>query len=155
MGWHGPLCGAVGAALARLSSIVVFLFAAWKGRASARPGKLELQFSLAILVSGLIAWQTNAHDLSLLILPLVLITDYCLRAMTQAPDNTLALLHPVVPLLISPLWMVLWLVSAKVNLIAIPLLWWTWKIGQELSREPVIAAGRGSGQNPSAIAQIN
>jgi len=141
MGWHGLFSGAVGAALASLSSIVVFLFAAWKGRASARPGKLELQFSLAILVSGLIAWQTNSHDLSLLILPLVLITDYCLRAMTQAPDITLALLHPVVPLLISPLWMVLWLVSAKVNLIAIPLVWWTWKIGQELSRDRASAAG--------------
>jgi len=141
MGWHGPFSGTVGAALASLSSIVVFLFAAWKGRASARPGKLELQFSLAILVSGLIAWQTNSHDLSLLILPLVLITDYCLRAMTQAPDITLALLHPVVPLLISPLWMVLWLVSAKVNLIAIPLVWWTWKIGQELSRDRASAAG--------------
>ncbi len=141
MGWHGLFSGAVGAALASLSSIVVFLFAAWKGRASARPGKLELQFSLAILVSGLIAWQTNSHDLSLLILPLVLITDYCLRAMTQAPDITLALLHPVVPLLISPLWMVLWLVSAKVNLIAIPLVWWTWKIGKELSRDRASAAG--------------
>jgi len=141
MGWHGPFSGAVGAVLASLSSIVVFLFAAWKGRASARPGKLELQFSLAILVSGLIAWQTNSHDLSLLVLPLVLITDYCLRAMTQAPDITLALLHPVVPLLISPLWMVLWLVSAKVNLIAIPLVWWTWKIGQELSRDRASAAG--------------
>jgi len=26
-------------------------------------------------------------------------------------------------------------VSAKVNLIAIPLLWWTWKIGRELGRD--------------------
>lgn len=136
MGWHGPFSGAIGTALAALSSIMVFLFAAWKGWASTRPEKLELQFSLAILVSGLIAWQTNSHDHSLLVLPLVLTTDYCLHAIPQAPAVRFALLLPVLPLLISPLWMVLWLVSARVNLMAIPLLWWTWKIGKELSRDP-------------------
>jgi hypothetical protein len=139
-GWPGPLSGGAGAALAAVTSIVVFLFAAWKGRASAHPAKLELQFSLAIVASGLIAWQTNTHDLSLLVLPLVFITDHCLQSTTQRPVKRFDLLLPTLPLLISPLWLVLWLGIAKVNLMAIPLLWWTWKIGRELSRDPDAAA---------------
>ena len=138
-GWTGPLAGAAGTALAALVSIIAFVFAARKGLASAHLAKLELQFSLAIVVSGLVAWQTNSHDLSLLVLPLVLITDHCLHSTTQALVKRFDLLLPVLPLLISPLWMVLWLAIAKVNLMAIPLLWWTWKIGRELSRGSGVA----------------
>jgi hypothetical protein len=142
-GWTGPLAGAAGAALASLVSITVFVFAARKGWASAHAAKFELQFSLAIVVSGLVAWQTNSHDLSLLVLPLVFITDQYLHSTTQALVKRFDLLLPVLPLLISPLWMVLWLAIAKVNLMAIPLLWWTWTIGKELSRDPGIAARKG------------
>jgi hypothetical protein len=139
MGWPKVFSGAFGLALAALSTITLFLLAAWKGRALEHPRQLELQFSLAIVISGLIAWQTNSHDLSLLVLPLVLIWDYCLDPMKHALPARFALLLPVLPLLISPLWMALWLVVGKVNLMAIPLLWWAWKIGHELSREPTDA----------------
>ena len=136
MGWPPLFSGAVGVALAALSSVILFLFAARSGGEIAAPKAFELQFSLAIVVSVLIAWQTNAHDLCLLVLPLILITDYCVRSMPEEPAARFATLLPVLPLLISPLWMVLWLVAAKVNLMAIPLLWWAWKIGTELSRRP-------------------
>ena len=59
------------------------------------------------------------HDLSLLVLPLVLITDYYVRVLTQEPRRRLLWL-PVLPVLISPLWIVLWLVGSAVNLMAIP-----------------------------------
>jgi hypothetical protein len=134
-GWPGPLSGTTGAVLAALISILVFLFAAQKGWASEYPARLELQFSLAVVVSGLIAWQTNTHDLSLLVLPLVLITDHCLSSTRRPPAKRFDLLLPTLPLLIGPLWMVLWLVFAKLNLMAIPLLWWAWRIGKELSSD--------------------
>ncbi|MCU1304421.1 MAG: hypothetical protein JWQ87_4705 [Candidatus Sulfotelmatobacter sp.] len=133
-GW-GPLSGTFGTALAAVCTVILFIFAVWKGRANGE--KLELQFSLAILISVLIAWQTNSHDLSLLVLPMVLISDYCLHLIGERRNQRLTLLLPVLPLLISPLWMVLWLVVGKVNLMAIPLLWWAWKIGNELPRDPV------------------
>ena len=136
-GWRGPFSRAFGTACAAVSTIPLFLFAAWKGRAHS--DKLGLQFSLAILISVLIAWQTNSHDLSLLILPLVLVADYCLGWTKQKSGARFALLIPISPLLISPLWMLLWLVVGKVNLMAIPLLWWAWKIGNELSRARVDA----------------
>jgi hypothetical protein len=140
MGWPGPFGGPLGIALAVLGSVGVFIFAAWKGSASAHPENFQLQFALAILVSLVTAWHGNSHDHSLLVLPLVLVADYCLHATTQATANRFALLLPVSPLLISPLWIMLWLVGHKVNLIAIPLLWWTWKIAKELSRNPGSAA---------------
>jgi len=135
MGWRAPLAGVFGAVLAILVSIVVFLFAAWTGRNAAGLENFELQFSLAILVSVLIAWQTNSHDLSLLLLPLVLIADYSFSAMPQRSRHNFVLLLPAVPLLISPLWLILWLVNAKVNLIAIPLLWWTIRLGNYLAAQ--------------------
>jgi hypothetical protein len=170
MGWPGPFSGVLGTALAALSSISLFLLAAWMGRTAAgekllpaprsrkdsetwgTPVRLELQFSLAIVVSGLIAWQTNSHDHSLLVLPLVFIADYCLLAMPPSQPTRFALLLPVGPLLISPLWMVLWLGIGQVNLIAIPLLWWAWKIGRELSRGPGSATDSGGNRVQRSIA---
>jgi len=125
---------AVGTAVAVLSSVILFLFAATRGWKASQPARIELRFSLAIVASGLIGWQTNAHDLSLLVLPLVLITDYCLHTM-RVPGSRFGLLLPVLPVLISPLWIVLWLAAGQVNLMAIPLLWWSWRIGKELSRD--------------------
>jgi hypothetical protein len=116
-----------------LVSVLLVLFAARQGRKAFQPKKFELQFSLAVVVSGLVAWHTNAHDLSLLVLPLVLLADYSLQELRQEPRRRLALLLPVLPVLISPLWIVLWLACGAVNLMAIPLLWWAWEIGKELS----------------------
>lgn len=133
-GWPFPFSGLVGTALAVLSSVLLVLFAAATGWKASQPETLDLQFSLAIVVAGLAGWHTNAHDLSLLVLPLVLIADGRLRAPAGEPRRRLALLLPVLPVLISPLWIVLWLASGAVNLMAIPLLWWAWAIGKELSR---------------------
>jgi hypothetical protein len=139
MSWANFVSSVAGNALITLASAIVFLFAAWKGWYSSHPRKLELQFSLAVVVAGLIAWQTNSHDLSLLVLPLVLTADWSLNPAAGSPR--LGLLVPVLPLLISPLWIALWLGIGKVNLIAIPLIWWTFKIGNELSSNPLIAEG--------------
>ncbi len=134
MGWPPRFSGAVGVALAALISAILFWFAARSGREKEAPQSLDLQFSLAVVVSTLIAWQTNLHDLCLLILPLVLVTDYCIRSMPPAARSSVLL--PALPVLISPLWMFLWLGIAKVNLMVIPMLWWAWKIGMELARRP-------------------
>jgi hypothetical protein len=133
-GWPGPLSGILGIALAVVSSIAVFVFAAVKGNTPAKTENLELQFSLAIVVAGLIAWQTNAHDLGLLSIALVLVADYCLAQTPQDEAPNFSLLLPVSPLLISPLWMVLWFGVGQVNLVTLPLLWWSWRIAGELTR---------------------
>jgi Glycosyltransferase family 87 len=131
----------IGVAVVLLASIALFFFAVAKGREASRLKNLELQFSLAVAVSLLIAWQTNMHDLSLLVLPLVLTADYGLRTLSQSQRKFLLL--PVLALLISPLWILLWLVGGMVNLMTIPLLWWVWEIGRAISRDQHVSLGPG------------
>jgi len=139
MGWPG-FSKAAGTAAALLGSFLLFLFAAVKRQGSGQPRTLELQFSLAAVVSGLIGWQTNAHDLCLLVPPLVLMGEGWWSAPPELRVRFAALL-PVLPLLISPLWIVLWLKLGAVNVMAIPLLWWAWTIGQEFSRDQYSSDG--------------
>ncbi len=117
--------------LVAVSSILLFILAAMWGRKNAGPEKFGMRFSLAIAVTLLISGHTNAHDYCLLVLAMVLVADYCFRFATREPRPTLALFVPILPILFSPLWIVLWLVYAHVNLMAIPLLWWAWAIGKE------------------------
>ncbi len=138
LGWPLHLSRTAGSAVALVGSVLLFVFAAWKGRGRIAQKNLELKFSLAIMVSVLIAWQTNMHDLSLLVLPAFLIADYCLRAPRQEAEEfavRFGLLLPLLPLLISPLWLVLWIAKGVVNLMAIPLVWWVWEIGKKLPDE--------------------
>ena len=131
-------------AIALAISGLLLAFAAAKGRsADVLPeDDFDLQFSLGVVVAVLVAWQTNIHDLCLLTLPLVLLLGYCLRN-RNSESSKFHLLYPALPLLIGPLWMVLWLRLGHVNLMAIPMIWWVWKIGEELSgsAENVRASG--------------
>jgi len=133
------------AGLVLLLSALLLGFAAIKGRL-ASPDHLEVAFSLAVVVAVLTSWHTNAHDLCLLLLPLVLLTDYGWTTLANFPARKAALLIPSLPLLISPLWFVLWLEGSNINLMAIPLLWSVWQISQEATR-----AGSVRGVTPDGI----
>jgi len=136
LGWPSLIPRPGGFMLVAVGSILLFIAAAIWGSRNAEPRKFGMRFSLAIAVTLLISGHTNAHDYCLLLLAMVLVADYCFRFLPAEPRRSLDLLVPLVPILISPLWIVLWLVYAHVNLMAIPLLWWTWTIGKELSRRP-------------------
>jgi Glycosyltransferase family 87 len=128
----GPLRfgGRAGAAIVIVSSLVLFLFAAARGRRIIELDKIDLRFSMAVAVSDLIAWQTNIHDFTLLVLPLILIADRCLNVPEWRSGTRWSLLYPVSPILISPVWLILWLAIGNINLLAIALLWWVWELGQ-------------------------
>lgn len=137
-GWSF-LSGSSDSGSAALSGFVLLMsglllsFAAIKGRLAARD-HLDIAFSLAVVVAVLISWHTNAHDLCLLLLPLILLADYGWTSLLDSPGRKVALLIPALPLLISPLWFVLWLENSKINLMAIPLLWSVWQISREAGR---------------------
>ncbi len=149
LGWSLPFSNAVGGWIVALTSGTLFWLAARRARSGT--AQLDLQISSAIAVGVLVGWQTNAHDLSLLLLTLVLSVNYCVDRLNQQPGlgqesgwvqrsgRSFALVLPAVPLLIGPLWIVLWLVWNQVNLMALPILWWTWEIAKDLSSE--VAAG--------------
>jgi hypothetical protein len=131
-GWSWNLPSSLLTMLVAAASVNVLLFAARKGKA-ASGAELDLQFSMAVVVTALVSWHTNAHDLSVLILPLVLLANDCyLRP--KASARSFRLLGPALPLLVSPLWIALWLGVSKLNLMAIPILWWCWEIAREVAR---------------------
>ncbi len=143
LGWPLRLSGSIGIAAILSSSAALFLFFAIRGRLRGAPEQSALRFSIAVAVSELIGWQTNIHDYTLLVLPALLIADRCWHTPPQRTGGRWALLYPLFPLLISPVWFLLWLVTGNVNLIAILLLWWLWKLSRE------IGAGPEAGVQPS------
>jgi hypothetical protein len=59
-------------------SVGIFLIAAWRGRGKETSDVLDWQFSLAALATVLVSYHTLAHDLSILLLPMFLITNQLL-----------------------------------------------------------------------------
>ncbi|MGP8093146.1 MAG: glycosyltransferase 87 family protein [Candidatus Sulfotelmatobacter sp.] len=93
----------------------------------------RLSFACAVIAAVLVSYLTNAHDLCLLVLPLALLADYVAIHWSER-QAVRVLLIPVVPLLLSPLWIFLWMRWGKLNLVAIPLLWWIYAMRRELQR---------------------
>lgn len=94
----------------------------------------RLAFACLVIVALLIGYSTNSYDLSLLVLPLALVIDYCAEELRGNPDAWGRLLAPVVPLLISPLWFFLWMRWEQLNLMAVFLVWWLFAIRGEMMR---------------------
>ncbi|MGH9497036.1 MAG: glycosyltransferase family 87 protein [Candidatus Sulfotelmatobacter sp.] len=99
-----------------------------------------LFFAGTVISSILVGFSTNTYDLSLLIVPLSLLADYCIRLSPSERSVKWGLILPVIPLLISPLWFYLWMGWERINLIAIFLLWWLFAIRKELLRTNVTEA---------------
>ena len=93
----------------------------------------RLSFACAVVTAVLVSYLTNTHDLCLLVLPLALLADHCAAHWSER-QAIKALLIPVAPLLISPLWFFFWMGWGKLNLAVIPLLWWIYAMWRELAR---------------------
>jgi len=93
----------------------------------------RLSFACAVITTLLVSYLTNTHDLCLLLLPLALLADHCAAHWSER-SATRALLLPVVPLLVSPLWMFFWLQWGRLNLVVILLVWWIYAMRRELVR---------------------
>jgi len=100
-------------------------------RAAGDPRLLKLCCACAVITAVLSGYSTNSYDLSLLILPLALLTDYCANKNPAAWRN---LIGPAIPLLISPLWFFLWMGWERLNLMAVFLVWWLLAIRGEILR---------------------
>ena len=130
-GWSIGSRGVVLNVLTILASAMLLLWAATRRNTMTGP-HIDIGFSLAVVVSVLVGWHTNIHDLVLLILPLLLVVDSSLSLAPSARRKRGVLL-PAIPLLFTPLWVMLWLGGSKVNFMAIPLLWLAWEIAKAFS----------------------
>jgi glycosyl transferase family 87 len=96
------------------------------------PRLFRLSFACAVVAAVLVSYMANAHDLSLLVLPLALVADHCVAGWSERQVR--ALLVPVAPLLVSPIWIFLWMWWGKLNLVVILLLWWVYAMRREMLR---------------------
>lgn len=118
--------------VAAISAGLLFAVARLKTFAN-DPRLFKLSFACAVTAAVLVGYNTNIHDLSLLILPLALIADHCVPLLPWSPEKT-RIVVPIVPLLVSPLWFFLWMRWERTNLMALFLLWWLYAIRREILR---------------------
>jgi glycosyl transferase family 87 len=116
---------AVVAGSAALLMIVVGLRRYVRDKAS-----FSLGFSAAVIAALLVGYSTNSYDLSLLVLPLAVIVNCRLAR----PLDGKSLLAPALPLLLSPLWFLLWMRWQRINLMAAFLVWWLFALVAEVRR---------------------
>jgi hypothetical protein len=98
------------------------------------PTAFDLKFALAIVVTVLVSYHSYSYDWCLLILPLVILGDHCVRFRSGPLRNQFVPILPVVPLLISPLFFLSWLRWHNLSWLAIPLLVWLGAIRREIFR---------------------
>jgi hypothetical protein len=90
----------------------------------------RLCFAGAVMTALLVGLSTNSYDLSLLVVPLAVIVN-CRFERTLDGKSLIA---PAIPLLISPLWFLLWMRWQRINLMALFLLWWLFVLIAEVRR---------------------
>lgn len=97
------------------------------GKAGGRTGEAEtratfrLSFACAVVTSLLVAYNTNAHDLCLLVLALALVVEV---GWERGWPDSAVLLFPIAPLLVSPFCIFLWMRWERLNLLVVFLLCW-------------------------------
>jgi hypothetical protein len=117
-----------------LSLSIAFLwFTSSRVKFVAEKDRFDLSFSLAIIAAILASYHAYPHDLCILLLPSLLIADYCLRHRDQPH---LGLIAPMLIFFLTPLGAFVLFRMNLACLFAIPLLAWFWTIARELSASP-------------------
>jgi Glycosyltransferase family 87 len=120
-------------------SLCLLAWAIMKGRGSMLSGRqFDLQFSLAMVAAVLASYHAFPYDLSLLVIPLLLVVSYAIEAAPLGLYRNVAITLPMLLLFLTPLYMLLWLRLNHLNLFAIVILLWTWGIAQEISFRPKV-----------------
>lgn len=88
-------------------SLALVGWAAWEWRSGSAEGDLDLSFSLAAVVAVMVSYHLMAHDLSLLLLPLLLAADWLLRSGATGWTRRL-MLAAIALLFFSPMYFLLW-----------------------------------------------
>ena len=119
-------------ALTLVASAILLWFAVDSARVA--NAAFDLKFALALVVTLLVSYHSYAYDWCLLVLPVVAVTEQGLRSREGSLTEKMTPMLPVIPLLISPVFLILWLRWHNLSLLAVPLLLWLWAIRREISR---------------------
>ncbi len=127
--------------LVALASITLFIFTAKFWKAASTGTRIDLGFSLCLIMTVLVSYHSFIYDLSLLALPSLILANY-FQELRQADAWTrFALFFPAAVLFLSPLQIVLALRYGRIGLLVPVLLLWWWGIARllaRINRAPVI-----------------
>jgi hypothetical protein len=118
---------------------------AWAGVMKDRPGSRDLIFCQGMIATFLVSYHAFAYDMSMMLLPALLMVAYLHQANPNCRGLTrFALLAPAIFLFVGPIYPWLWLGFHAMNLLALVLVLWMWGISREASKSTersAIAAG--------------
>jgi glycosyl transferase family 87 len=114
-------------------SIALSLLMSAKWKLSGDAARFDLGFSLCLVITILVSYHAFAYDLSLLLLPVLIVANYLRGVFRISKWDKFALLTPVCILFFSPLLMVIWWQYGHLNLLAPVLLLWAWGITKAIS----------------------
>ncbi len=116
-------------------SAILLLLASARWDDSSLGRRLDLSISLATVATVILSYHVLAHDLCLLLLPLLLLSNDFYASGLPKAGNRIAMLAPMVALFLSPLLMLLWFRYGEFSLVAPILLLWFYGLSRELSND--------------------
>jgi len=115
-------------------SVTLLFFASAKWKFAREGTVFDLGFALALVATILVSYHANTYDLSLLFLPVMLLTNHVAGADWKHGWNRITLLGPMLLLFVSPIQMLLLQKYGKLSLLAPVLMIWAWGLASEISR---------------------
>ena len=117
------------------SSLLLLFWSMRTGIAQARDARtdLDLPFALHLTVTVLVSYHLHLHDLSLMLLPIVLVANRLAGEKDFQSRGRLGLASMVVFLFLSPVYMV-GVILGRLNLLALPILVFAVLVAREISR---------------------
>jgi Glycosyltransferase family 87 len=98
--------------------------------------EFDLRFSVAMVAAVLASYHAFPYDLSLLVIPLLLVVNYAIETTSFQARTNWALMLPMGLLFLTPIYLLLWMRLDHFNLFATVLLLWAWGIAREISSPP-------------------
>jgi hypothetical protein len=131
--------GAHAITIALSVGLLVWVIVKGRGRTSSSPRSgrdFDLRFSVAMVTAVLVSYHAFPYDLSLLVIPVLLVVNYAIETSSLHRYRNRALILPVGLLFLTPVYLLLWIRLDHFNLFATVLLLWTWGIVREISWSP-------------------
>ena len=116
-----------------VASLALILLSAFRWRTEDRAA-FDLDFSGYVIVAILVSYHAFAYDLTLLLLPIVLVTNRLLTGPPAQGWSQAVLLGPIFLLFFTPLQMALALRAGRYGFMALVLLVWLWGITRKIPR---------------------
>jgi Glycosyltransferase family 87 len=128
-------------ALTAVASILLILSAvrSWRASDPAEPESENLAFSLSLLVTVMVSYHTFPYDWTLLLPASLLILNHAFGPNAPRDWTRSALLWAIAILFFTPLYLILWINFAHLNLMAIVPLLLVWMLAREIRRSNVPA----------------